>query len=381
MLEEVARVSLNSENRIVAIVALSRLGSILVQRGSLYEAQERFQQAVEVASQNRKEPLPAVCEAMFGLGKIHWEWYDFETAKRYLLAGIEHCKRWRETTSVEGWITLAFLCQSQGTGQAARQALERAVEITSRNIYTRTGKQYVASQEAYLDFRQGNYRAAGKWAAKRELDQYLNLGKLESIGSMGADVIRNYELVVFVRILMARKQAESAYGLLCSLLPVLEPLHHKVKIIEIHLLSALALKALGKKEHAIEAIHMALEVAAPQGFRRIFLDEGPEVLSLLKEIDAGGTHAEFTRILLAAWRGESGETPPAGRKAGLIEPLTEREREVLRLLQSDLSAPEIAGQIHISVSTLRTHIRNIYAKLGVHSRFEAITTAKETGLI
>ena len=115
---------------------------------------------------------------------------------------------------------------------------------------------------------------------------------------------------------------------------------------------------------------------------RSFIDQGEPMHELLQEVLYNGMEIDYTTKLIHGIEIESGKykhgilTP----EKGLIDPLSKREIEVLRLLYTDLSVPEISSHLHISVSTLRTHIRNIYEKLGVHSRFEATTKGKDLGL-
>ena len=180
---------------------------------------------------------------------------------------------------------------------------------------------------------------------------------------------------------MAEIQFVEAYDLLANLRPGLEQLAHQAKIIESHILTSMVLNAQGKTAQATTSIETALRLAAPAGFIRIFWDEGPEIIALVKKVNTQGKYANFTQKILSAGTKGSVEIAKPERSSNLVEPLSEREAEVLKLLQSDLSAPEIADQIHISVSTLRTHIKNIYAKLGVHSRFEAITKGRDLDLI
>jgi LuxR family maltose regulon positive regulatory protein len=381
VLEEVARVSLASGNRLVAIVSLCRLGAIHIQKGDLPKAQASYQQALDVASENRKKPLPAACEAMFGLGKVHWEWFEFEIARQHFFDGIELCQRWREVTSIEGRINLAFLLQSQGDRDGASQSMDTALRIASQDAYTETRVQYVASQQAYLNLRQGKLPAAAEWTVQRELEKYLGQEKLESTGQIGADLIRNFELVIFARILIAQKRYAEATQILGWLRPAFEQIEHRVKMIENHILTGAVLEAQGKTAQAIASIEEALRLAAPAGYIRIFWDEGPAVIDLVRKVKPHEAYADFRQRLLSADATGVKETVKPESTSDLVEPLSERETEVLGLLQSELSAPEIATQIHVSVSTLRTHIKNIYAKLGVHSRFEAVTKGRDLGLI
>ena len=121
-----------------------------------------------------------------------------------------------------------------------------------------------------------------------------------------------------------------------------------------------------------------MTLAEPEGYVRVFVDEGPPMLALLEAVARQGIAPTYVRQLLAAFGPAEG-----GRRArgALVEPLSERELDVLRLLRSDLDGPEIAGELSVSLNTLRSHTKNIYAKLGVNSRRAAVSRAAELGLL
>lgn len=196
-----------------------------------------------------------------------------------------------------------------------------------------------------------------------------------------ADVIRDYELLIFTRILIAAQQYDQALVLLDKLLLALSKLNNPIKIIEAQILMGIARDALGQSNQAIESLRTALNLAAPADFLRVFLDEGDPVIRLIEQIHELGIFSPFTQKILMVLPNFQVESAQPESLPKLIEPLSEREIEILRLLVSELSVPEIAGNIHISVSTLRTHIRNIYRKLDTHSRYETVSKAQELRII
>ncbi len=159
-----------------------------------------------------------------------------------------------------------------------------------------------------------------------------------------------------------------------------------IKLLPIY---ALSLQALGRAEEAQQALESCLAAAEPEGYVRIFVERGAPMAALLKSIRSRGFKYEYITKLLAAFnlpnetpKPERANPAPLGAAgANLVEPLSERELEVLRLLNSHLSVPEIAGEMMIAPSTLRTHIRNIYLELDVHGRLEALQKARDLGLI
>ncbi len=381
VLEDVARVSLASGNRMVAVVSLCRLGGIQLQQGDLYSANDYYRRALSIASENRKKPMPVACEALISLGKIQWEWYQFDNAQQLLLEGLALSKLWREVTSIEGLVTLAHLLTSQGKLNNSVQTIDRAKEIASKNILTGTGKQYVSLQEAYLQLRQGNLQFAQNWAEKRCLKEYLDVRKLEPSENTGADVIRNFELLLYARILMAEYRYKDAYGLLSKLLPAFSQLKHRVNVIETYILLAVTQNVLGQTRGAADSMKAALELAVSADYIRIFVDESPSANHLIEQIRSTGDLSSFAQEILMVSQGKVAQSKPSMDSSTLIENLSDREIEILLLLVSELTVPEIAENIHISVSTLRTHIRNIYRKLDTHSRFETVSKAKDLNII
>ena len=140
---------------------------------------------------------------------------------------------------------------------------------------------------------------------------------------------------------------------------------------------------LERKAEALTAVEQALDLAETQGYLRIFLDEGQPMRELLHLALADSTHKEYTREILAAFDSQTPSSRPTTplQPNHLLEPLSAREMQVLRLLNSRLSVPEIAAEIHLAPTTVRTHVQHIYQKLGVHGRIEALQRAEELGLL
>jgi LuxR family maltose regulon positive regulatory protein len=148
-------------------------------------------------------------------------------------------------------------------------------------------------------------------------------------------------------------------------------------VIQILVLQALTHKAQGDTPAALAFLERALTLAEPEGYVRIFVDEGTPIAALLREAAKHGFAPNYVRQLRAAFGKAEGTTPVT---QFLIEPLSERELEVLRLLGTELNGPEIARELMVSLNTMRTHTKNIYNKLGVHNRQAAVRRAEELDL-
>lgn len=381
MLEEVVRVSLAGNNLLVGIIAMCRLGSYHFQQGNLDRAKALFEQAIEVKPENQIQPIPAACEAMLGLGKVYWERYELETASKYLKESLQLSKRWRLVSNIDNYITLALINQSQGNIDQANQYMKMAKTLATQNATTETNDRYVGSQEAVINLRQGNLHAVGSWASKRGLEEIIRTKNLGEIGNRGADIILLYELIVYARYLIADRQLKQAHRLLEEILPPMERIGYPSKIFEIRILMALTLQAQGKLQEAVSTLNSVLTDAETEGFRRIFFDEGESMGQLIKASNSRGYKSVFAQQISRNLRGIQADPHLAVHAVDMVDQLSDREVEVLRLLDSRLTVPEISDHLYIAVSTLRTHIRNIYSKLGVHSRFEAVSKGKNLKMI
>jgi LuxR family maltose regulon positive regulatory protein len=149
------------------------------------------------------------------------------------------------------------------------------------------------------------------------------------------------------------------------------------RTIEILVLRSLAFQALGDSGQALACLERALSLAEPEGYVRFFLDEGQAMMVLMRQAASRDIAPEYARALLAAFVTPARET----HTQSLVDPLSEREYQVLQLLTTDLSGPEIAEKLMVSVNTVRFHSKNIYGKLGVNSRRQAVARAESLGLL
>jgi LuxR family maltose regulon positive regulatory protein len=244
-------------------------------------------------------------------------------------------------------------------------------------------EQPIAARRTRVWLRQSRLGAALAWMREQGLSAHDDLSYL-----------REFEHITLARLLLARHQVDSAGGFLPEAVALLERLLHAAEagervrsVIEILLLQALSLAVQGDSAAALRPLQRALALAEPEDYVRLFVDEGPLMAHLLRQAAARGIAPGYAgRLLAALGEPRAGEPHAAGRTEQamappLLEPLSERECQVLRLLATDLDGPEIARRIVVSLNTLRTHTKNIYAKLGVNSRRAATTRAQQLGLL
>jgi LuxR family maltose regulon positive regulatory protein len=187
------------------------------------------------------------------------------------------------------------------------------------------------------------------------------------------------------RVYVAQGRLDEALSVLAHLQRLVEDGGWTALLIQVLILQALALDAQGDVTRAMVALERALSLAEPGGFVRVFVDGGEPMARLLRHAASRGVALHYVSQLLAAFdgseRGRAGETPQHSPAQLLVEPLTQRELEVLRLLTTHLSSTEIAEQLIISANTVRSHVKSIYSKLDVHSRADVVQRARELKLL
>jgi len=233
------------------------------------------------------------------------------------------------------------------------------------------------------------------WVAQGRLGEALGWAREQGLSAEDPlSYLREFEHITLARVLLARYKNNQANSSIREVIGYLERLLKAAQeggrvgsVIEILVLQALAHDAQGKIPAALIPLQQALALAEPEGYIRMFLDEGPPMAQLLREAAANWIMPGYTGKLLAGFEAEphsiAGEAPlritPASQP--LIEPLSQRELEILRLFKTEMSGPEIAHELVIALSTVRTHTKSIFSKLNVNDRRAAVKRAAELGLI
>lgn len=370
----------------VAVLVLYQLAELNQKEGRLHQAYEFYLRALELATDTRGEYLPVAGRALVGMGEIAWAWNDLETAYKSILHGIELSERWSHVSTFDGYLALAAIQQSKGDIKGASSTLRTLREIAQLYDITDIDDLVVDLFEARLNIDRGGREAVRQWAKRRGLEEWRSRWVDQGAGGFTAQRLHKYEVLVAARMWLAEGRPEETLGILDQQLVELDNITRPALVIETELLRAQAFQEKKEMELAVQALEHALSMAEPEGFVRIFIDEG-EKLRVLCMKARNKIHVESLRSfldeLLLAF--PSGHKPLLRHESLmadlLIEPLSGREIQVLRLLPSSLSNQEIADELFISIHTLRSHLKSIYTKLGVHSRLEAIEMAGKLKLL
>jgi LuxR family maltose regulon positive regulatory protein len=363
------------------------LADIQIAQGRLHEARRTLEQALELATEPhpagagypRGAALPGTADLYVGLSALHQEWNELQAARQDLLKSQElgehsgfpqNRYRWR--------VAMARLLQVQGDLDGALALLQEAERLYVRDFFPNLRP--VAALKTRLWVVQGRWGEARDWA--RGLTARDDLSYL-----------REFEHLTLARVLLAQYASDRAEASLQQAIRLLERLRQAAQagertgsIIEILVLQALAQQMQGDIAGALVPLRRALALAAPEGYVRIFVDEGAALGVLLQEAANQGIAPDYTGKLLAACGTAPAQNRPDSKPRPQVplepvEPLSERERQVLRLLGSELSGPEIARALMVSPNTMNTHTKNIYSKLGVSNRRAAVRRAAELHLL
>jgi LuxR family maltose regulon positive regulatory protein len=358
------------------------LADIRITQGRLTDALRTYTDALRLADD---DPLPVTrgtADMHVGISGVACERNDLTTAAHHLqlsrtlgdAAGLpQNPYRWRAAQ--------ARLLAAQGNLAGAIDLLDEAEQVYFGDFVPNVRP--IAARRARLHVARGDLGAATAWAAALD------------VGADGELTYRReFEHITLAMVLLAQHRAghapaavPAARRLLERLLTAAQAGGRTGNVIEILVQLVLVSQAEGDPSRATNLLGQALALGEPQGHIRVFLDAGPDVTGLLHHLrpeSPGGLHG---RVVLAAEKQEPARPrqadsgTPATAPQPLVETLSDRELDVLRLLESDLGGPDIARELSVSVNTVRTHTRHIYAKLGVTTRREAVREAARLGLL
>jgi len=369
------------------------LADLRITQGRLREAMNIYERGLQLATKQAVPPLRGAADMHVGLSGIYYERNNLDAAKQHILKSKElgelnglpkNAYRWR--------VAMARIQTSQGELDAALELLDEATPL------------YVSDFSPNV--RPVSALKTRVWIAQGKLDQALDWARQNGLSADDdLSYLREFEHITLARILLAQHNSSHSESPLRDAIGLLERLREAAEdgsrmnsVIEIYGLQALAHQKQSDLPAALGALEHALTTAEPEGYIRIFLDEGESMRLLIEglrlkiESQSRGQNnplVAYANKILDAFSGSSAGSqlsimPVENQKpktVDLVEPLSQRELDILRLFKTELSGPEIARELVVALSTVRTHTKSIYNKLNVNSRRAAVKRAMELGLI
>jgi LuxR family maltose regulon positive regulatory protein len=354
-----------SGSTMFAIAAATSLGRVQESETQLHRAAENYRYVLRLSGD---PPTPGASATYLGLARILYEWNELEAAQQHAQRGLRLA---RQLTTVDTpaacQVVLARLKLARGDLSGAAALLAEADRFMRQHKFAHRMPEIAATQ-VRTRLRQGNLAAA-------------------------LDLAREHDLPIGeARVRLAQGETAQALALLEPVCRQAEAKRWQDQRLEAKVLQSIALSARARQEQSApdEALHLLAEtlaLAEPGGYLRTFVDEGPPMAQLLSQAAARGVMPGYVGKLLAAFEAEERADrgtvprPPRPFTQPLIEPLSERELDVLRLIAEGLSNREIGERLFVSTNTVKVHSRSIYGKLGVHNRTQAAARGRELELL
>ncbi|MBD2200137.1 MULTISPECIES: LuxR C-terminal-related transcriptional regulator [Calothrix] len=355
-----------------AIAGLYLQAQFLALRGKLESATSLCQQGLELATQRHWLATYAGILVQVALADLLREQNQLATAAQHLNQSIERAIENRQPGLMMGYITLARVQQAQGDLKAAWAAIHAAERCQPWLWPTILP---VETCKVRLHLAQGNLDAAIAWVENSNLsiEDELHYNTTEH-----SPVASELNYLTYARVLLAYGQHKSSASHLQDAWRLQTRLHkfavfggRTIRVMETLLLQALVLQAQGNRQESLNYLNQALNIPRQGNYIRLFLDEGKPMAELLQQAVSKNLHSPEVNLLLAEF----------GTVSGLIEPLTEREIEVLNYLATGMSNQAIADRLFVSLAAVKWHARNIYSKLDVNNRTQAVAKARELGIL
>lgn len=380
--EQIKQIGIATNNLWTKIVAYHSLAQLRKLGGQLKEAQALCEEVIQIATDRGAERYGFLGGIYFELGDVLRERNNLESARKMVVQALESLESWRIPTDlVMGYITLARICLAQADLENADNAIREAQRVIGQGTIFSVIQKKLDACQIQLWLQQGNLIDASRWADEIE-------AKLNNYDQKKTfDFVSEMEFISLVRVWIARGSKEKvkssldkANHLLSRLADSAQESQRFGRLIEIVVLQAIVLDQLGKGDKALETIEKGISLARNNGYVRIFLDEGLSIQRILHRAQKKGIDLPYMGKLLSEFDNQAPELPVSTTTA-LPEPLSDREKEVLKLLPSGMTAGEMAERLIVAKSTIDTHVKHIYSKLGVNRRMDAIQRAKELGLL
>ncbi|MFN2284532.1 MAG: LuxR C-terminal-related transcriptional regulator, partial [Anaerolineae bacterium] len=355
-------------------LAASHLAQVLQVQGKLKQAAETYRQAIQYTEEADAPPSQLSGIAHTGLGHILYEFNDLAAAEACLQRGIALAQPWTHwETLASGTLGLSQVLAARGDWTQAH-ALLQDLETRIAASHAPWGRTRLQAQRAWLSARQNDLNTVKAWMQQTDLRADSDLVYL-----------RESEFIILAQAYIVVGEPQQATRLLERLCAATVQNGYTGRAIECLALLALAQSVQSQPQAALSTLQRALVLATPEGYIRLFVDMGQPMQTLLRRLNTNSSDLNtYVESLLAAFsRTQPGiaPKPTTYTPQPLIEPLSERELELLHLIATGMTNRAIAKKLVVSVNTVKTHAHNIYSKLGVGNRTEAVAKARALDLI
>jgi len=362
------------------VAAYALLARIHIFQGQLHDAYDLLQKAAQLIHEADGQYLGATGLEEVGIAELLCEWNDLEAALVRIKQGLDFLPWWGKTDDIAlAYNTLSRIHLAYGNWTEAVGAIEKAVQLIQTCSVFSEARSAIQTTQVKMWLVQGDWLAVDRWAAT--LENHFS----------SHDPFRFEDELTHItqaRVFIAQKKLDEAIRLLSRLEENAQSDGRMGRLLEIMILKALAMQRMGNTAQADIALTKCLTLAEPEGYLRIFLDEGQPMQMLLAKglAHAGaGPLREYAIHLLSQFDAEQQPITAAQEKASpagnLVEPLSQRELDVLRLVAQGLSNHEISERLFMALDTVKGHNRSIFDKLQVQRRTEAVARARELGLL
>jgi LuxR family maltose regulon positive regulatory protein len=349
------------------------LGDLHVVQGRLRAAMRTYEEALRLAAEQDGPVLRGTADMYVGIAALHCERNDLVAANEFLQRSQDLGEHLGLPKNPHRWrIALARVRAAEGDLPAAAELLAEAERLYAGDFSPDVRP--VPAMRARLSIARGRLDEARRWASE------LGLTPDDDVG-----YLHEFDHVTLARLLLAEYCDERNVGSGQQALDLLQRLLHAAEeggrtgtVVEILVLQARVHQARGDIVAALAPLERALTLAAPEDYVRVFTDEGPPMRDLLDSAAERGIGGRYVQRLMKSF---DAIPAPKATAAAMIEPLSDRELDVLRLLATDVGGPDIARELVLSLNTVRTHTKNIYTKLGVNNRRAAVRRATELDLL
>lgn len=349
---------------LLSVLGLCGMAKVHARRGRLPLALDLYQRALDLATFPYGR-LYLAGQPLMGMGLLYYEWNQLDAAVDCLREGVDLALQWGTASVIDGLCTLASIHDLQGERQLSEEAIQQARSLAVRFDVTDLDNYRVSYHQTRLWIRQGALESAQRWLLSRRQ------GREQEPPSPLGRYFHNAEQLLQARVWMARHALDQARR---SLAGIIHPIERQSLQLEFDVLDAVILYQEGRRREAFESLRSALDLAARGRYVRTILDLGDGVHTLFQAA-SNTIEVPYLQLLLDALE----ITPDAALP--LVEPLTERELEVLQLMGRGKSNQQIAEDLVIAVGTVKAHASHVFGKLGVPNRTRAVIRARELGLL